>query len=132
MPLLLLTKRSESVRQRSSSYFTTLQTNPTAAQKPAAAEDNTTRVGRHIRVVVSVLTIHHRGQAELEVRAHIARLHRTITNHHKGKANPRCGFLGSVVVLAAAAWDLIVTTRACCHRLPISAPDHHERSVSAV
>ena len=114
------------MRERSGSYFTTLQTNPTAAQKPAAAEGNTTHVRRHIRGVVSEITVRHRRQAELAVRAHIARLHRTITNRHKRKANPLCSFLVSVVVvLAAAACDSRVTTRACCHHLPISVPDRH-------
>ena len=113
--------RSESVRQRSSSYFTTLQTNPSAARKPTAAEGNNTRVRRHIRGVVSEFTIRHRGQAELAVRAHLARLHRTITNRHKRKAKT----LVSVVVLAAAAFVSIATTRACCHRFPISVPDHY-------
>ena len=65
-----------------------METNPTAAQKPAAAERNTARVRRHIRGVVSEITIRHRGQAELAVRAHLARLHRTITNLHKRKASP--------------------------------------------
>ena len=127
MPLFLPTQRSESLRQNSSSYFTTLTTNPTATQKPAAAEANTTRVRRHIRGVVSELTISYRGQAELTVRAHISKLHRTITNRHKKKANPlSCSFLVPVVVvLTAAASDSVVTSRACCHRLPIAIPDHH-------
>ena len=34
-----------------------------------------------------------------------------------------CSALLSVVVLAAAECDSVVTTRACCHRLPIY--DHH-------
>ena len=126
MPLLLLTQGSESVRQISSSYFTTLKTNHTAAQKPAAAEGNTTRVRRHIRGVVSELTIRYRGQAELTVRAHITRLHRTITNRHKKKLTLSCSSLVSVlVVLTAVASDSVVTTRACCHRLSIAISDHH-------
>ena len=37
-----------------------------------------------------------------------------------------CSFLESIaVVLAAAACYSIVTTRACCHRLPIFLPNHH-------
>ena len=36
-----------------------------------------------------------------------------------------CSALLSVVVLAAAECDSVVTTRACCHRLPIYVPDHH-------
>ena len=51
----------------------------------------------------------------------------TITNRHEKKlTNPLCsgGVLVSVVaVLAAAACDS-VATRACCHRLPFSVPDH--------
>ena len=36
------------------------------------------------------------------------------------------GVLVSVVaVLAAAACDSVVTTRACCHSWPFSVPDHH-------
>ena len=124
MPLLLLTQGSESVQQKRSSYFTTLATNPTAAQKPAAGEANTTRVRRQIRGVVSELTIRHRGQAERAVPAHIARL-RTITNRYKRDVNPLCSYFASFVVLAAAVCDSIVTARACCHGLPISVPDHH-------
>ena len=92
--------RSESVRQRSSSYFTALQTNPTAAQKPTAAECNNTPVRRHIRGVVSDITIRHRGQAELAVRAHLARLHRTITNGHKRKAKT----LSAVLLCQLLCW----------------------------
>ena len=72
MPLLLLTQRSESVRQRGGSSFTTLQTNPTASQKASNTEGYTTRVRRHIGDVASALTIRHRGQAELAVLAHIS------------------------------------------------------------
>ena len=54
----------------------------------------------------------------------------TISNRHEKKANPLCsgGVLVSVVVvavLAAAACDSVAATRACCHRLPVSVPDHH-------
>ena len=51
----------------------------------------------------------------------------TITNRHEKKANPLCsGGVVSVVVAvqAAAACDSGVTTRACCHSLPFSVPDH--------
>ena len=41
------------------------------------------------------------------------------------KTIPLCSVLQSVVVLAAAACDSVVTTRACSHRLPIYVPDHH-------
>ena len=49
------------------------------------------------------------------------------TATHEKKTNPLCsGVLVSVVaVLAAAACDSVVTTRACCHILPFSVPDHH-------
>ena len=53
----------------------------------------------------------------------------TITPHQT-KTSPLCsGVLVSVVavlaVLAAAAYDSVATTRACCHSWPFSVPDHH-------
>ena len=58
MPLLLMTQKSENVRQKSSCLYIQ-RCNATAAQKPAAAQGNTMSMRRHIRGV-SELTIRHR------------------------------------------------------------------------
>ena len=87
VPLLLMTQRSESVRQTTSCSYIQ-RCIPTAAQKPAAAEGNTISVRWHIRGVPE-LTIRHRGYEELGERAHknTGYTAPTITNPDQKKAN---------------------------------------------
>ena len=102
--------------------------NPTAAQKPAAAQGSTMSVKRHIRCV-SELTIRHRGQSELGVQTHVPRLHCINRDQPPREENAVItlsppSVLLSVVALAAAC-NSGITKRACCHCLPIYVPDHH-------
>ena len=125
MPLLLI-QRSENVRQNAVFRYQVQRCNPTAAQKPATAEGNTISVGRHIHGV-SELTIRHRGYAELGVRTHIPRLHRT--NHHQPPPEKLTLSLlqqcSSGRCCAGSSSVRFGSNYAYSHRLPTYVPDHH-------
>ena len=97
---------------------------PTAAQKPAAAEGNTMRVRGHICVYRSLLSVTEDRQSW-----GCGRIYPDYTAPSPTatrKANPLSAVLFSqFVVLAAASCNSVVTTHACCDRLPIHVPDHH-------
>ena len=130
MPLLLLTQRSKSVRQTSSSYYTTLQ----PYCRPQASSS---RRQYHVREAVHPWCIRAYNPSPRIGRAAGADAYTpttapTITNRHEQKKltilslrRVLVSVVKAAVVLAAAACDSVVTTRACCHRLPISVSDHH-------
>ena len=118
--------RSESVRQTSSYYHTTLQ----PYRSPEAS--SSTRQ-HHEREAAYPRCIGAYNPSPRIVRARGADAYTPTTPHQPSPTATRKkaiitlsphGVLLSVVVLAAAC-NSVETTRACCHRLPFYVPDHH-------
>ena len=125
MSLVLLTHKSESVRQTSSDhYYTTLQ----PYRSPEAS--SSTRQ-HHEREVAYPRCIGAYNPSPTIVRAGGADAYTPTTPHQPSPTATRTaiialsphGVLLSVVL--AAACNSVVPMRACCHRLPIYVPDHH-------
>ena len=125
MSLVLLTHKSESVRQTSSDhYYTTLQ----PYRSPEAS--SSTRQ-HHEREVAYPRCIGAYNPSPTIVRAGGADAYTPTTPHQPSPTATRTaiialsphGVLLSVVVLAATC-SSVVTIRACCHRLHIYVPDH--------
>ena len=125
MSVLLLTQRSESVRQTSSYYHKTLQPyrSPEASSSTKQHHERETAYPRCI------------GTYNLSpriVRAGGEDAYTPTTSHQPSTPTRKKsiatlsphGVLLSVVVLAAVC-NSVVTMRACCHRLLIYVPDHH-------
>ena len=119
--------RSESVRQTSSYYHTTLQPyrSPEASSSTRQHHEREAAYPRCIGACNPSPRIAGAGGAYAYIYPDYTAS--TITNRHEKKAiitlSPQ-GVLLSVVVLATAC-NSAVTMRACCHRLLTYVPDHH-------
>ena len=126
MPLLLLAQRSESVRQTSSSWYATLQPYYSRPEASSSRRQHHAREAAHPRCIRAYNPSPRIGRAA-GADACTPTTAPTITNRHEKNIQPslQCSCVSFVVVLAAVACDSVVTACACCHRLPISVPDHH-------